>query len=69
MLAALADAAETDVTANLAINILLQKRLPYLAGKLNIEDMVTREYPLEEINDGFRNMLESNRIRGIVRYV
>ena len=87
VLAALGDLAATDVTANLAINILLQKRLQgsllgggdahhdipllasmYLAGKLDLESMVTREYRLDQINDGFRDMVEGNLIRGIIRY-
>ncbi|MET0702882.1 MAG: zinc-binding dehydrogenase, partial [Mycobacterium sp.] len=87
VVAALGDLAETDVTANLAINILQQKRLKgsllgggnphhdipllaslYLAGKLNLDDMVTREYRLAQINDGFRDMLAGNVIRGVIRY-
>ena len=40
----------------------------YQAGKLNLDDMVTREYTLEQINDGYRDMLEGNNIRGIIRY-
>jgi S-(hydroxymethyl)glutathione dehydrogenase/alcohol dehydrogenase len=87
VLAALGDLAATDVTANLAINILLQKRLQgsllgggnphhdipllasmYLAGKLDLDEMVTREYRLDQINDGFRDMLDGKLIRGIIRY-
>ena len=29
----------------------------YKAGKLNIHDMITREYALEQINDGYQDML------------
>lgn len=87
VLAALGDITATDVTANLAINILLQKRLQgsllgggnphhdipllasmYLAGKLGLDAMITREYRLDQINDGFRDMLAGNLIRGIIRY-
>ena len=87
VLAALGDVADTDVTVNLAINILLQKRLQgsllgggnphhdipllasmYLAGKLNLDVMVTREYRLEDINDAFADMLSGNLIRGVIRY-
>ncbi len=87
VLAALGDLADTDVTASLATNILMQKRLQgslfgggnphhdipqlasmYLAGKLNLDDLVTREYRLDQINDGFRDMLEGNVIRGVIRY-
>ena len=40
----------------------------YQAGKLNLDDMVTREYTLEQINDGYRDMLEGRNIRGIIRF-
>ena len=40
----------------------------YQAGKLNLDDMVTRQYRLEQINDGYRDMLEGRNIRGIIRY-
>jgi S-(hydroxymethyl)glutathione dehydrogenase / alcohol dehydrogenase len=40
----------------------------YQAGKLNLDDMVTREYSLEQINDGYRDMLDGRNIRGIIRY-
>lgn len=40
----------------------------YKAGKLNLDDMVTREYSLDRINDGYRDMLEGRNIRGIIRY-
>ncbi len=40
----------------------------YQAGKLNVDDIVTREYTLEQINDGYRDMLEGRNIRGIIRF-
>lgn len=40
----------------------------YKAGKLNLDDMVTRQYKLEQINDGYQDMLEGKNIRGIIRY-
>jgi S-(hydroxymethyl)glutathione dehydrogenase/alcohol dehydrogenase len=40
----------------------------YQAGKLNLDDMITREYSLEQINDGYRDMLEGRNIRGLIRY-
>jgi S-(hydroxymethyl)glutathione dehydrogenase/alcohol dehydrogenase len=40
----------------------------YKAGKLNLDDMVTRQYTLEQINDGYQDMLEGKNIRGIIRY-
>jgi S-(hydroxymethyl)glutathione dehydrogenase/alcohol dehydrogenase len=40
----------------------------YKAGKLNLDDMITRQYKLEQINDGYRDMLEGRNIRGVIRY-
>ncbi len=40
----------------------------YKAGKLNLDDMITKTYSLEQINDGYRDMLEGNNIRGVIRY-
>jgi S-(hydroxymethyl)glutathione dehydrogenase/alcohol dehydrogenase len=40
----------------------------YKAGKLNLDDMITRQYKLEQINDGYTDMLEGRNIRGVVRY-
>jgi len=40
----------------------------YRAGRLNLDDMVTRQYKLEQINDGYSDMLEGRNIRGVIRY-
>ena len=40
----------------------------YKAGKLNLDDMVTRQYKLEQINDGYSDMLDGKNIRGVIRY-
>jgi S-(hydroxymethyl)glutathione dehydrogenase/alcohol dehydrogenase len=40
----------------------------YKAGKLNLDDMITRQYKLEQINDGYQDMLDGKNIRGIIRY-
>lgn len=40
----------------------------YKAGKLNLDDMVTTAYKLEQINDGYQDMLNGNNIRGVIRY-
>jgi S-(hydroxymethyl)glutathione dehydrogenase / alcohol dehydrogenase len=40
----------------------------YTAGKLNLDDMITTTYTLEQINEGYRDMLDGNNIRGIIRY-
>jgi S-(hydroxymethyl)glutathione dehydrogenase/alcohol dehydrogenase len=40
----------------------------YRLGRLNLDDMVTREYRLDQINDGYRDMLEGRNIRGVIRF-
>ncbi len=40
----------------------------YKVGKLNLDDMVTRQYQLEQINEGYQDMLEGRNIRGVIRY-
>ncbi len=40
----------------------------FKAGKLNLHDMVTREYRLEQINDAYQDMLEGRNIRGVIRF-
>jgi S-(hydroxymethyl)glutathione dehydrogenase / alcohol dehydrogenase len=40
----------------------------YQLGQINLDDMVTREYRLDQINDGYRDMLEGRNIRGIIRF-
>jgi S-(hydroxymethyl)glutathione dehydrogenase / alcohol dehydrogenase len=40
----------------------------YKAGRLHLDDMVTREYSLDQVNDGYSDMLAGKNIPGIVRY-
>ena len=40
----------------------------YELGQLKLDELVTREYTLEEINDGYRDMLEGRNIRGMIRF-
>ncbi len=40
----------------------------YRAGRLDLDGMVTREYALEQINEGYRDMLEGRNIRGVIRF-
>jgi S-(hydroxymethyl)glutathione dehydrogenase/alcohol dehydrogenase len=87
VLTAMGSLMDSNVTLNLAMLTLMQKRLQgtifgggnphfdipqllsmYKAGKLNLDDMVTRQYKLEQINDGYKDMLEGRNIRGIIRY-
>jgi S-(hydroxymethyl)glutathione dehydrogenase/alcohol dehydrogenase len=40
----------------------------YKAGRLNLDDMVSRQYKLEQINEGYQDMLQGRNIRGVIRY-
>ncbi|MGF7121743.1 S-(hydroxymethyl)glutathione dehydrogenase/alcohol dehydrogenase [Rhodococcus sp. BE178] len=40
----------------------------YRAGRLNLADMVTNTYSLEQVNDGYQDMLDNKNIRGVVRF-
>jgi S-(hydroxymethyl)glutathione dehydrogenase/alcohol dehydrogenase len=40
----------------------------YMTGKLNIDDYVTHEFPLEKINEAFHLMHEGKSIRSIIRF-
>jgi len=40
----------------------------YSQGQLDLAGMVTREYELSEINQGFDDMLSGRNIRGVIRY-
>ena len=38
----------------------------YRSGKLNLDDMITRRYTLEQINDAYREMVNGELVRGVV---
>ena len=38
----------------------------YQAGRLKLDELVTRTYPLDQINQGYQDMLEGVNIRGVV---
>ncbi|KAF0959037.1 MULTISPECIES: NDMA-dependent alcohol dehydrogenase [Rhodococcus] len=40
----------------------------YKSGQLNLDDMITRTYSLEGVNDGYQDMLDGKNIRGVIRY-
>jgi S-(hydroxymethyl)glutathione dehydrogenase/alcohol dehydrogenase len=40
----------------------------YRLGQLKLDELVTREYRLEDINEGYRDMLEGRNIRGLIRF-
>jgi S-(hydroxymethyl)glutathione dehydrogenase/alcohol dehydrogenase len=40
----------------------------YRQGQLDLDGMITRTYPLQEINQGYRDMREGRNIRGVIIY-
>jgi S-(hydroxymethyl)glutathione dehydrogenase/alcohol dehydrogenase len=38
----------------------------YRAGKLKLDELVTKTYTLDEVNQGFQDMLDGKNIRGVV---
>jgi S-(hydroxymethyl)glutathione dehydrogenase/alcohol dehydrogenase len=40
----------------------------YKSGLLNIDDMITRTYTLDNINDGYQDMLDGKNIRGVITF-
>jgi S-(hydroxymethyl)glutathione dehydrogenase/alcohol dehydrogenase len=40
----------------------------YRAGMLKMDDLVTREYRLEQINEAFADMLAGKNICGVIRF-
>jgi S-(hydroxymethyl)glutathione dehydrogenase/alcohol dehydrogenase len=40
----------------------------YRAGKLKLDELVTRTYQLEEVNEAFTDMLNGEVARGIIRF-
>jgi S-(hydroxymethyl)glutathione dehydrogenase/alcohol dehydrogenase len=37
-------------------------------GQLNLDDLVTNEYRLEQINDAYDDLLSGKNLRGVIRY-
>ena len=40
----------------------------YKDGLLNLDDMITKEYRLEQVNEAFDDMLAGKNIRGVIRF-
>lgn len=40
----------------------------YKEGRYPLEQLVTKEYPLEKVNDGYADMLAGTNVRGLIRY-
>ena len=40
----------------------------YRAGQLKLDELVTREYTLDEVNQGYADMLAGKNLRGVIRF-
>jgi S-(hydroxymethyl)glutathione dehydrogenase/alcohol dehydrogenase len=40
----------------------------YKSGQLKLDEMITRTYRLDEINDGYRDMLDGVNVRGVIEF-
>jgi len=40
----------------------------YMDGKLKLDDMVTKEYSLDQVNQGYEDMRNGKNIRGLIRF-
>jgi Zn-dependent alcohol dehydrogenase len=40
----------------------------YRDGQLKLDELITREYPLEDINIGYQHMRDGVNIRGLIKY-
>ncbi|MCV7269615.1 alcohol dehydrogenase, partial [Mycobacterium doricum] len=38
------------------------------SGHLKLDELVTREYTLDQINDGYADMRSGRNIRGLIRF-
>jgi S-(hydroxymethyl)glutathione dehydrogenase/alcohol dehydrogenase len=38
----------------------------YRSGDVNLDDLVTRTYRLDQVNEGYRDMLDGKNIRGVI---
>ncbi len=40
----------------------------YRSGRLQLDELITRTYPLDQINQGYRDMLDGLNIRGVISF-
>ena len=40
----------------------------YREGELKLDELITRRYPLDQINDGYQDMRDGKNIRGVIVY-
>jgi S-(hydroxymethyl)glutathione dehydrogenase/alcohol dehydrogenase len=40
----------------------------YDSGQLKLDELITREYALDDVNEGYDDMLSGKNLRGVIRY-
>ena len=40
----------------------------YQNGKLKLDELITKKYKLEQINDGYQDMRDGKNIRGVIDF-
>ena len=40
----------------------------YRAGRIKLDELITREYTLDEINQGYEDMHDGRNLRGVIRF-
>jgi S-(hydroxymethyl)glutathione dehydrogenase/alcohol dehydrogenase len=40
----------------------------YRAGRLKLDELITRQYTLDEVNQGYQDLDDGKLIRGIIRH-
>jgi Zn-dependent alcohol dehydrogenase len=40
----------------------------YNAGKLNLDDMITKRYTLDQVNEAYKAMIDGDVARGVIAF-
>ncbi|HKO83331.1 MAG TPA: alcohol dehydrogenase, partial [Actinomycetota bacterium] len=40
----------------------------YKSGQLMLDELITQEYTLDEVEQGYKDMLDNKNIRGLIRF-
>lgn len=40
----------------------------YMEGKLTLDELITTEYPLDQVNEGYEALRKAENVRGLIRY-
>jgi alcohol dehydrogenase (nicotinoprotein) len=40
----------------------------YQAGQIKLDELITKTYTLDEINQGYQDLLDGKNVRGVIRY-